>query len=683
MSSASARAGAGRTASLLVAGAAAYLGLGVLGREMTFPGQTLALAWPAAGGSVLLLGLAPQRWWPVAGLLLAVATFGFNFGTGLEPTLSAAFVVPNVVQAFVGALVLRGTAPHLLGGGGTRPLTAPRDFLALLVTAVSSSLAAVLSGTLALWLLRGSWDALDSLLWLGRNSAGALVVLTVVVVLVGRVPATGGDPFAGLVPRGPERLLELVALVAATTGLYVLVFGRYAGLPLAFPLLVPSVWAGLRFGPRTVALHSLAVGAGVAVATLRGVGPFARGASWAEQALVSQLFIGTVLALGMLLALQAVERRALTRVVGRAHAEVSNQAALLSTVIDSMHEGLVVLDDEGRVLLRNPSAARLVPGVAAQGEVSTGSGPWVSGADGRPLALDELPFARALRGERVVAEDAEVHHGDGADRRVLRVSAQRLPFASDSGRGQAVVIYHDVTAEHAQRAALESFAHVVAHDLKGPLGTVQGWTELLEAEATAAPQVDSGEVLGVLARVSGATDTMGRLIGGLLEASTSRHAQVRLGEVDLTAVAEAVAAQWREPVTGAAPVITVDPLPAARADEVLVRQLLGNLVGNAVKYVERGRAAEVTVSGRVVGEHVEVVVADRGVGVPPGQHEAIFAVLHRAHAGSDYEGHGIGLSVCQTIVERHGGTIVARPRTTGPGTAFVFTLPAVATPAAG
>ena len=328
------------------------------------------------------------------------------------------------------------------------------------------------------------------------------------------------------------------------------------------------------------------------------------------------------------------------------------------------------------MVLRNPSAARLVPGVGGPGEVVSGSSTRVSGPGGRPLPPEEMPFVRALRGEQVRAEDAEVHLSGGAGKVVLRVSAQRLPFPTDTGREQAVVIYHDVTAEHAQRSALESFAHVVAHDLKGPLSTVQGWTELLQGEAESAPQVPSSEVLSTLSRVSGATDTMHRLIAGLLESSTSRQAQLRVSEVDLARIAEAVAVQWRESAVVPAPVVEVGSLPDVCADEVLVRQLLDNLVGNAVKYVEPGRAARVVVSGRLVGDLVEVVVADRGVGVPAGQHEAIFTVLHRAHADGRYEGHGIGLSVCKTIVERHGGTISARPRSSGRGTAFVFTLPA-------
>ena len=171
------RSGAPRTAGLLLAGALGYLALGLLGREMTFPGQTLALAWPAAGAAVLLVGLSPRDWWPFTGVVLATATFLFNYGTGLDASLSLGFVVPNVVQAFVGAVVLRGTAPHLLGGGGALALTTPRDFLALLVTAVASSLAAVVSGTVAISSLRGDWVPLDSLLWLGRNTAGAMVVL--------------------------------------------------------------------------------------------------------------------------------------------------------------------------------------------------------------------------------------------------------------------------------------------------------------------------------------------------------------------------------------------------------------------------------------------------------------------------------------------------------------------------
>ena len=106
-------------------------------------------------------------------------------------------------------------------------------------------------------------------------------------------------------------------LIVTVTLLLYLAFFVDPWLPVAFPLLVPTVWVGLRFAPTSVALHSLAVSAAVVVFTLAGRGPFATLETWAQEVLVSQLFVGLVFCLGTLLALGRGERLALTRNAGR------------------------------------------------------------------------------------------------------------------------------------------------------------------------------------------------------------------------------------------------------------------------------------------------------------------------------------------------------------------------------
>lgn len=667
-------------AATLLTSVAAYLVMGLVGRAATFPEQKLSLVWPAAGGAVLVLALVPRRWWTVAAGLLALATFAFNFLTGVDALRSLVFVVPNVVQAFVGVALLRWAVPTLLVSGGRQPMVHLRDFLALVSACLLSSGAAVLSGTVALTLLDGTWSPLEALLWWGRNSAGSLVVLTLAALFLTSLPAGAlrGDT-AGAEPEepAPSRPWELLALVVASVALYVVDFGYWSSLPLAFPLLVPTVWAGTRFGPRTVALHSLGLAVLVVMCTLSGVGPFAQTASSASQALVSQLFVGLLFGLGILLALGATERRALHRGLAEARDGAANQAALLRTVIDSMHEGLTVIDQDGLVHLQNPAGEELLHQSLGRDERVADSCAELRSPDGRVLQLEDLPFVRALQGEQVVGDEVHLVVPDRPPARVLSVSAQRLPFATDAGVPQAVVIYHDVTAARAQRQALESFARVLAHDLKGPLSVVEGWTEVLTHSAEEADSVDSREVLDTLARVGSAAGGMRRLIQDLLESSTARDQQLRLARVDLRSLVDAVVGSHLDRAGASPASVEVGELPDVHADQALVRQLLDNLVGNALKYVRPGTPAEVVVRGRHVGDRVELTVADRGIGIPAQEREAVFGAFHRSAGAGHVEGHGIGLSVCQAIVERHGGDIVARDRADGRGgTAFVLTLPA-------
>jgi signal transduction histidine kinase len=110
-------------------------------------------------------------------------------------------------------------------------------------------------------------------------------------------------------------------------------------------------------------------------------------------------------------------------------------------------------------------------------------------------------------------------------------------------------------------------------------------------------------------------------------------------------------------------------------DRVLVRRVLDNLLANAVKYARPGEPAQVHIGARTDGRWCRIEVTDRGIGVPAGQHEAIFAELHRAHAGAGRPGTGLGLAICRRIVQRHGGTIGAEPGRAD-GARIWFTLPA-------
>ena len=128
---------------------------------------------------------------------------------------------------------------------------------------------------------------------------------------------------------------------------------------MAFPLLVPTVWVGLRFAPMSVALHSLAVSAAVVVFTLAGRGPFATLETWAQEVLVSQLFVGLVFCLGTLLALGRGERLDPHRQpVTPQRAASESQAELMSTIIDSMHDGVTVIDERGQVRPPQPRRRR-------------------------------------------------------------------------------------------------------------------------------------------------------------------------------------------------------------------------------------------------------------------------------------------------------------------------------------
>ena len=290
--------------------------------------------------------------------------------------------------------------------------------------------------------------------------------------------------------------------------------------------------------------------------------------------------------------------------------------------------------------------------------------------------MSELPFSRALSEGEVEDVDLVVSFDDGGPDKSLSVSARRLPSRDEHGLAQVVVIYHDVTADRAQRSALESFAGVVAHDLLGPLGVIDGWAELLAVELEEAEQVRSEDAAPKVARIRTAAGSMQQLIADLLASTTARNQVLQARDLKLGALTRSLVQEHTDASLGVPPVIELGPLPDVHADEAMVRQLLNNLISNAVKYVVAGKTAEILIGGRRLGDRVEVTVADHGIGIPDDQRGEVFEAFHRAHVNSEYAGHGIGLSVCKNIVERHGGRIEALPPLDGLGTRIVFTLPA-------
>jgi signal transduction histidine kinase len=235
----------------------------------------------------------------------------------------------------------------------------------------------------------------------------------------------------------------------------------------------------------------------------------------------------------------------------------------------------------------------------------------------------------------------------------------------------------------AQESELTAFAGMVAHDLKAPLRAVGGFTKMLRSDLIHA----LGEGLEKSTRdrmdkIVSAVERMTALIDDLLAFATARDRTLRRQPVDLCALVTQLVDEHTDAVDdGAAPpTFVIGPLPTVHADPSMCRQLLDNLIGNALKYTLPETPAYVLITSRAEdGNMVRVEIVDHGVGVPPGQHALVFNALHRSHAG--YPGTGLGLAICQRIVDRHGGAIGVMDNPGG-GSHFYFTLPTDSEPAA-
>lgn len=642
-----------------------YVALGFAGRATLIHDTAFALIWPAGGVAVLWFLVRGARMLSLDTLLLGAAVVGINAITGASLGISLVLLISNLTQTLLAVWLVRRWCGDLWACGGDRPLETTRALVHYMAAAVIATAAGALLGSLGFAVVSRSLDGVGTLLWFGRNLCSVLT-LTTLGLLVGK-RLTTARPRARLLVSGPAGSLELVTASIFTVGMYALAFG-FDDLPLTFPLLAVTAWVGLRFATILSAVHATVIGAATVALTLRGIGPFALGANPELGALVAQFYVATIVVTALALAIGRDERQTLTATLRRTQGEAIYEASLREAIIGSMEEAMVVIDEEGTLLLRNEAALAILErgGEGARSLYGVGA----THPDGSPLLPSERASTRALHGEVVTGLEVLVEL-PGTGTRILTISAAPLPVDDNSGLARALLVSRDVTDEHARREELAAFAGVVAHDLRNPLAAIDGWTDMI-ADEVETGHLEVGLASEFVARVRSSSERMRELISDLLEHATSRARDLDVSRVDVGGlVAEVVAARHAE---GS---VTCGPVPAVEADPVLVRQVLDNLIGNALKYVAPDRPARITVAGALdtTGPGlVTVCVADNGIGLPPGEHDKIFAEFHRAHH-RDFEGNGLGLSIVRRIVERHAGTIIARDDPDGQGTVFEFTLP--------
>ncbi len=221
---------------------------------------------------------------------------------------------------------------------------------------------------------------------------------------------------------------------------------------------------------------------------------------------------------------------------------------------------------------------------------------------------------------------------------------------------------------------LQEFVYAAAHDLQEPLRKVQAFGDRLMGRYS-----DALDERGIdyLSRMRDASGRMQTLINDLLTYSRVTTKAKPFMEVDLNEVAQEVVSDLEIRLEETNGRVEIGQLPTIEADRTQIRQLLQNLMGNALKFGRLEEPPVVTISGRIVHaaassddpqprELCEIVVEDNGIGFEDAYKEQIFAIFNRLHGRTEYEGTGLGLAVCRKIVQRHGGGDLgrehARPR---------------------
>lgn len=375
---------------------------------------------------------------------------------------------------------------------------------------------------------------------------------------------------------------------------------------------------------------------------------------------------------------------ALMDITDRKKAEAA--LAHLAAIVASSNDAIVGEDTEGRIVSWNHGAHVMFGWTAAE---VIGKAVDILHPAG-VVAEDRSMMERLKRGEQIEHIEAERRHKDGHP---VHVSLSLSPVLDHVGKlvGGAKImrdvternklrIVHEINLELERRVEqrtaeltvankdLEAFAYSVSHDLRAPLRSLSGFSQILID--------DHGRALSPEARhdvdmILDSARDMGLLVDDLLAFSRLGRQPVTVEEVDMERLAREVYAQMKGQAASDLR-IRFDGLPPAQADPTLVRQVWANLLNNAVKYSRKKEHPEVTVGW---DERARAYfVRDNGVGFDMKYADQLFGVFQRLHRAEDYEGTGVGLAIVQRIITRHHGKVWADAEP-DKGATFYFTIP--------
>jgi len=290
----------------------------------------------------------------------------------------------------------------------------------------------------------------------------------------------------------------------------------------------------------------------------------------------------------------------------------------------------------------------------------------------RERAAEELQAAHdtlEIRVRERTAELAETNEALGIE------IAERL-------RAEEKMKEFTVELERSNRE-LQDFAFVASHDLQEPLRKIQAFGDRLKTKYGSSFN-DEGR--DYLERMQNAARRMHTLINDLLTFSRITTKSQQFVPVNLDQIARDVLNDLETRVHQTGGRVEIDSLPAIEADPLQMRQLMQNLIGNALKFHRKDEPPVVRVRGELAQDDAKddgevsdngfcrIIVSDNGIGFDEKYLDRIFTPFQRLHSGSEYEGTGMGLAVCRKIVERHGGSLTARSEP-GQGATFLITLP--------
>jgi len=369
----------------------------------------------------------------------------------------------------------------------------------------------------------------------------------------------------------------------------------------------------------------------------------------------------------------------LGRAIDRIRRAVELQASQLAaiddrqlTVLDAMVEGVIAVDERQRVVLANPAAGRLF-------NFRT------QAAKGRPLQELVRNYAVSAAAQRALS-DGEFQRLEisvaGTEARSFDIHVQPLPGSPGAG---AVLVVHDMTELRRLESIRREFIANVSHELKTPLASIKAYTETLRNGAIDEP----GTSQRFLSRIEEQSERLHMLIMDMLTLARveSEQRNFEIESVNLAEVAANCLDEHRHSTTTKRISLGIEPGARAceekhngaasyyvRADREGLRQILGNLLDNAVNYTPEG--GKISVGWEVEGEIIRTCVRDTGIGIKPEDQRRVFERFYRVDTARSRElgGTGLGLAIVKHLAQSFGGSVDVESEP-GRGSTFTVSLP--------
>ena len=374
------------------------------------------------------------------------------------------------------------------------------------------------------------------------------------------------------------------------------------------------------------------------------------------------------------------------------------QLRLLSEALEAAANGIAITDARGDILWVNPAFTALT---GYSREESIGKNPRILKSGKYPREFYRRIWETILRGEPWQGEMINRRKNGTLYPEEMTITPVR------AGGGEIthfVAVKQDITARKAAEEKLASLAQILAeknreleaivyvasHDLRSPLVNIQGFSQELGRACQQVKQLLEGggskpmseelkpllseDIPEALEFIQAGVAKIDALLSGFLRYSRLGRAALRIERLNMNAMLGAIAQAMEFQMKQAEATLKVGPLPDCQGDATQINQVFSNLLDNAVKYLDPKRPGRISVAGRLDGTTACYAVQDNGLGIAREHQAKVFEIFHRLDP-SQGTGEGLGLTIVQRILERHGGTVRLESEP-GVGTTFFISLPA-------